>query len=175
MNSCFTVDSPEQLLHCDVLIPWEAHHNLKMFFSYPLPGGVSVSGTLQSNAGKPYEAEWRAPNSVIAPSLGRNLASCGSKTVDTCTASVPVPLLKPYEQFLGRRNQLDLRFSKSFNMGGAVARANFDVYNVNNAHTLLGANDRFGSKWLQPAALKNTEVDAILAGRLIHIGGSISF
>ena len=175
MNSCFTVDSPEQLLHCDVLIPWEAHHNLKMFFSYPLPGGVSVSGTLQSNAGKPYEAEWRAPNSVIAPSLGRNLASCGSKTVDTCTASVPVPLLKPYEQFLGRRNQLDLRFSKSFNMGGAVARANFDIYNANNAHTLLGANDRFGSKWLQPAALKNTEVDAILAGRLIHIGGSISF
>ena len=60
-------------------------------------------------------------------------------------------------------------------MGGAVARANFDIYNANNAHTLLGANDRFGSKWLQPAALKNTEVDAILAGRLIHIGGSISF
>lgn len=177
MNSCFTVDSPEALLNCDTFIPWEAHHNFKAFWSYPLPAGISFSGALQSNAGKPYQADWSAPNSAIAGSLGRNLASCGSKTIDTCTASALVPLMKPYEQFLDRRFQIDVRFSKAFNLGdgGAQVRANFDVYNLTNGATILGSNDRYGSKWLFPAALKNTEVDAILAGRLVHIGGSISF
>ena len=60
-------------------------------------------------------------------------------------------------------------------MGGVQFRGNLDVYNVTNGATILGANDRFGSKWLQPAATLNTEVDSILSGRMLHLSGSLEF
>ena len=173
INTCFVIDSPQALLNCNTEIPFKAHHNIKVFGSYPFPGDISVSGTFQSVAGKPYEADYRIPNDLISESLGRNLSACGTKTV--CTTTVPVPLLEPYQQFLDRRNQLDLRVSKAITVGGVQFRGNLDVYNVTNGATILGANDRFGSKWLQPAATLNTEVDAILSGRMLHLSGSLEF
>ena len=173
INNCFVIDSPQQLLNCDIEIPFKAHHNLKAFGSYPFPGDITVSGTFQSGAGKPYEADYRARNDEISGSLGRNLAACGTKTV--CTTTVPVPLLVPFQQFLDRRNQLDLRVSKAITVGGVQFRGNLDVYNVTNGATILGANDRFGSRWLQPAATLNTEVDAVLSGRMLHVSGSLEF
>jgi hypothetical protein len=173
INSCFVMDSPQQLLNCDTTIPFKAHHNIKAFGSYPFPGDITVSGTFQSVAGKPYLADYRVKNNLISESLGRNLAACGTKV--TCTTSVPVPLLKPYQQFLGRRHQLDMRLSKGFLFGGVLLRGNLDLYNVTNGATVLGANSRYGSRWLQPAATLNTEVDSILGGRLLHLSGSLEF
>ena len=70
---------------------------------------------------------------------------------------------------------LDLRFSKAVDAGGARVTFNLDVYNVFNGNQVLGVNERFGSRWLVPASLQNNEVDSILAGRLIHVGGSLEF
>ena len=173
INSCFVIDSPQHLLNCDVEIPYRAHHNFKLFGSYPLPYDISVSGAFRSVAGKPIDADWRAPNDLIAPSLGRNLSACGTRTV--CTSTVAVPLIEPYSLFLDRRNLLDLRFSKAVNVGGARLSGNFDIYNVMNGNQILGINERFGPTWLTPAAQQNSEVDAILAGRLIHVGGTLEF
>ena len=175
INSCFVIDSPQALFNCDVNVPFEAHHNFKLFGSYPLPYDVSISGSFRSVAGKPIDADWRAPNSAIAPSLGRNLSACGSRTLETCTATAAIQLLEPYSMFLDRRNLLDLRFSKAVNIGGARLVGNFDIYNTLNGNQILGINERFGSNWLVPAAQQNSEVDAILAGRLIHVGGSLEF
>ena len=173
VNSCFVIDSPQSLLNCNTEIPFKAHHNVKIFGSYPFPYDISVSGTFQSVAGKPYEAENRIPNDMISESLGRNLSACGTRTV--CTTTVPVPLIAPYSEFLDRRNQLDLRMSKSVTVGGATLRGNLDLYNVTNGATVLGANSTYGSRWLQPAATLNTEVDSILSGRLLHLSGSLEF
>jgi hypothetical protein len=174
-NSCFVLDSPQQLLNCDTQIPWSAHHNFKMYGSFPLPYDISVSGSFRSVAGRPIDANWSVRNPVIAPSLGRNLSACGTKTIETCTSSVTVPLIAPYTMFLDRRNMLDLRFSKFVNLGGARLSGNLDIYNVLNGNQILGINETYGSGWLQPAALQNNEVDSILAGRLVHIGGSLEF
>ena len=70
---------------------------------------------------------------------------------------------------------LDLRFSKAVDAGGARVTFNLDIYNVFNGNQVLGVNERFGSRWLVPASLQNNEVDSILAGRLIHVGGSLEF
>ena len=176
INTCFVVDSPQELLNCDTKIPMEAHHNFKLFGSYPLPYDISISGSFRSVAGRPIDADWRAPNSLIAPSLGRNLSACGTRTIDTCTSVAAVPLLEPYSQFLDRLSMLDLRLSKAVNLGSGVQlTGNFDLYNVLNGNQVLGVNERFGSNWLSPAANQNSEVDAILAGRLIHVGGSLEF
>jgi hypothetical protein len=174
INTCFVVDSPQALLNCDTKIPFKAHHNFKLYGSYPLPYDISISGSFRSTAGRPIDADWRAPNDLIAPSLGRNLSACGTRTV--CTSTAAIPLLAPYSQFLDRTNLLDLRFSKAVNLGSGVRlRGNFDIYNSLNGNQILGINERFGSDWLEPAANQNSEVDAILAGRLIHVGGSLEF
>ena len=176
INTCFVVDSPQALLNCDTKIPFKAHHNFKLYGSYPLPYDISISGSFRSTAGRPVDADWRVPNSLIAPSLGRNLSACGTRTLETCTSQAAVPLLAPYTQFLDRTNLLDLRFSKAVNLGGGARLiGNFDIYNTLNGNQILGINERFGSNWLAPAANQNSEVDAILAGRLIHVGGSLEF
>lgn len=175
INSCYVVDSPQNLLNCNTQIGTEAHNNFKMFGSFPLPGDFSLSGSFRSVAGRPIDADWRAPNSEIAGSLGRNLSACGSKSFAKCTSVTSIPLIPPYSMFLDRRNMLDIRFSKAMNIGGARLTANFDVYNALNGNQILGVNERYGANWLTPAAQQNNEVDAILAGRLIHLGGGIEF
>ena len=87
INTCFTIDSPQALLNCDTRIPFSAHHNFKMFGSYPLPYDISFSGSFRTVAGRPIDADWRVPNDLIAPSLGRNLAACGTRT--ECTSHAP--------------------------------------------------------------------------------------
>ena len=169
------IDSPQNLLNCNTQIGTEAHNNFKAFGSFPLPYDISLSGSFRSVAGRPIDADWRAPNSVIAGSLGRNLSKCGSKSFAACTSVVSIPLIAPYTKFLDRRHMLAVRLPKGLNVGGARIPANFDVYNMLNGNQILGVNERFGASWLTPAAQQNNEVDAILAGRLFHVGGGIEF
>ena len=175
INSCFVIDSPQALLNCDTTIPFKFHHNAKLFGSYPLPGDFMVSGTFQSVAGATFNAEWRVPNDLISESLGRNLSACPTST-GSCTSTVAVPLIAPFTHFLDRKNQLDLRVSKTITVGGAELRGNLDVYNVTNGAPVLGANSRFGSGWLKPAGQQTrADVDAILPGRVLHLSGSLTF
>ena len=175
INSCFVIDSPQALLNCDTEIPFKAHHNAKVFGSYPLPWDISFSGTFQSVAGGPYNANYSVPNNDISASLGRNLSACSNAT-GSCNSTVTIPLIAPYSQFLGRRNQLDLRFGKGVTIGGATLRGNFDLYNVTNGNAVLGANGTYGSTWLTPSGQQAIGgVDAILPGRVLHLSGSLDF
>ena len=174
IDNCFVVDSPQQLLNCHTIIPFNAQTQYKALGSVPLPADVTVSATFQSAAARPLEANYSAPNSASVASLGRNLAACGAAAV--CTATATVPLVPPYTMFLDRRNQMDLRISKGFKFGSnARLRANIDVYNVLNGNAVLGANNTYGPVWQQPAAQLNLEVDSILPGRLVHFGGQLTF
>ena len=161
------VDSPQELLNCRVVTPFKGQTQIKVNGIYPLPGGFVVSGVFQNLSGVPYEANYAAPNAEIAPSLGRNLAACGTRAV--CTATVTVPLIAPQTQFEPRRTLLDLRLSKVFTLGPRTRlRANLDVYNVLNDGSILTINNNYGSQWLLPSG-------GILAARTIQIGGRLSF
>ena len=139
-----------------------------------MPGDFVVSGAFQNTPGPSIEANYRASNAEIAPSLGRNLAACGTRTV--CTAAVSVPLVAPMTMFEGqRRTQLDLRLSKLFNLSDRVRlRANLDIYNALNASSVLGVNQNFGSAWQVPFSA-GTALEALLQGRMIQVGGELSF
>lgn len=115
-DRCLVVDSPQALLNCRVVTPFAAQTQVKMFASYALPRGITVSGTFQNVAGPNITANYPAPNSVIAPQLGRNLAACGVQTV--CNATATVPLMAPMTVFEPRRSQVDLRLAKSINLPG---------------------------------------------------------
>ncbi|PYR31229.1 MAG: hypothetical protein DMF92_06095 [Acidobacteria bacterium] len=176
-DNCLVIDSPQQLLNCHVVTPFKAQTQIKAFGTYPLPADFSLSATFQNLSGAPYEANYPASNAEIAPSLGRNLAACGTGATCTATTTVPVPLIPPMTVFLPRRTQLDLRLTKTVRLGPkARLQANVDIYNALNGSSLIAANSTYGPRWLQPASDNAIGgVDPILPGRLFQFGGRMTF
>jgi carboxypeptidase family protein len=162
---------------CQYTVPIEALSQYKISVSYPLPWqvnvsavyintpGIPVSGNPPSAAATAGGAVWNAPNSAIAPLLGRNLAACGAAA--TCTATAPVDLIAPYTLFEDRLSKLDLRFSKDIRAGMFKIRPHVDVYNLFNASTILTENTTFGSAFRRPLSL--------LSGRFAKIGVQLNF
>jgi len=161
-DRCFTVDSPQQLLNCKSDRGWDEQVQVKFHAVQPLPGDFVISATVQNLAGSPWLANYSASTSLIAPSLGRPLAG-GRK-------SVTVPLIAPFELFEPRRNLVDARVSKVFNLAnGMRLQTNLDVYNLMNDASILSVNGSFGSKW---GAVGSR---GLAAPRLYQISGRLSF
>ena len=141
---------------------------VKVQASYPLPGDFVVAAILQNIQTVPYGANYTMTNAQVAPTLGRNLAACGTRTIETCTATVVVPLLNPDVNFEKRRTQLDLRFTKRFTLGaGRRLQANLDLYNLTNSAALLTTNTSYGRQWRNPTAIVN--------GRLLQLSARLTF
>lgn len=158
---------------CRYTVPFSGQTQLKAYGSYPLPWDFVISGTLQNLSGPMITATWNAPNSVIAPSLGRNLAACGTRAV--CTATAQVPLIVPGTVYEPRRTQVDLRLTKRFQLAQkARLEANLDLYNAFNDSSVLNTNGTYGSQWLRPIGDPYTG-GALLQGRLIQLGGRLTF
>ena len=180
---CFTVDSPQYsfpvnggttlpLSNCKVTLPFSAQTEIKVNAVYPLPLGFVVSGILQNLSGVPYEAYYAATNAEIAPSLGRNLAACGTRLVG-CTATATVPLLTTWTQFEPRRTVLDVRLSKSFAVGPkARLKANLDIYNLTNGGAVLVINNNYGASWLTSGGGNS---GGLMVSRLAQVSGQLTF
>jgi hypothetical protein len=171
-DNCFVVDSPQQLLNCRVVTPFEAQTLVKMYGSYPLPGDFVASGILQNLSGIAYDANYPVSNAEIAPSLGRNLAACGTRPV--CTATATVPLIPPQTMFDPRRTLVDFRLSKLFSVRPKMRlRANLDIYNVLNSSAVLNANHTYGPQWRVPVA--SVVASGFVEGRLVQLGGQLTW
>ena len=176
-DNCFVVDSPQQLQNCHFVNPFKGQTQVKLFGSYPLPGDLVVGAILQNMSGPDIQADYTATTTEIAPSLGRNLASCGTRT--PCTATATVPLIMPGTLFEDRITRLDLRLTKRVPLPRRLRLlANVDVYNALNASSVLqlaagtaGSQGRggytYGPRWLVPSL--------ILEGRVIQFSGQLSF
>jgi hypothetical protein len=157
-NNCFVIDSPQQLLNCDVRPPLLTQ--VKLQGTYSLPADVQVSGTFQTSPGPQITASYVATNAEIAPSLGRNLAA-------GATGTATVPLIPPGTVFGDRLYQFDARATKGFRLRDKRLRVMFDLYNVFNASTVIQLNNGFGATWLRPTF--------ILPGRLAKVGAQFDF
>jgi hypothetical protein len=193
-DNCFIVDSPMQLqynagynaaylngnspvlgvgtvsilnpTYCHEQIPFKGNLLIRMNGTYPLPYGLSVSANFSNAPGVMDLAVWNAPNSVIAPTLGRNLSNCGTKPV--CTATFTVPLIEPGTLYEKRRNQLDLRFNKTLKLTAKVQlTGNLGVYNVLNKNDVLAIQTTYGSAWLKPVR--------VMDARLLQVAGRLDF
>jgi hypothetical protein len=156
-NTCFVVDSPQQLYQCDVKPPYMTQ--LKVLASYTFKWSITGSINLQSLPGPVLAAAYPATTQEIEPSLGRPLAG-GVK-------SVTIQLVPPFSQFGPRITQADIRLAKGFTVGRTKLQAMFDVYNLTNSSAVLQYNTNWGSTWLQPTVLLN--------GRLAKIGAQLEF
>jgi hypothetical protein len=152
------VDSPEQLRFCDVTPPMLATASLVGF--YPLPYGFVTSATYRDYPGAMITAAYQAPNSIIAPSLGRNLAAGAN-------ATATVQLVQPGTMYGPRQRALDLRISKRFQAGKARLTGNIDVFNIFNATSIVTLNTTYGPAWQRPTLLQGA--------RFLKVSGQIDF
>ena len=156
-DNCFAVDSPQQLLNCHVVQPFAAQTQLKLNGSYPLPAGFVVSGVYQNVSGPQITAAYAASNAEIAPTLGRNLAACGTRT--PCTATATVPLIAPGTLREPRVTRLDMRITKIFDLSPRMRlQGNLDIYNALNSSSILTIGTAYGSRWRQPTAIVDPRI-----------------
>jgi hypothetical protein len=182
-DSCFIVDSPQDLLNCRTVIAFKDQTQAKLRGSYVLPAAISVAATFQNLPGPQYTAAWNAPNSLIAPSLGRNLSSCAAPT-GACNQSASVPLIVPGTEFEKRRSQVDLRVSRRFRFTEkARLQVNVDLYNALNSGALLDVNNNYsgqswanGDQWRLPStSIATPSGSGIVVGRLLEFGVDLQF
>jgi hypothetical protein len=189
-DKCFVIDSPMQqtyltdFLHqsstvlgigtpsaanpsyCHEVLPFSGTLQIRTNGTYPLPYGFAVSANYQNTTGPMDLAVWNAPNSVIAPSVGRNLAACGTRV--TCTSTFAVPLIQPGTVYESRLNQLDLRFNKILRLSQKVLlTGNLGVYNVLNHNNPISIQTTYGGQWLKPTR--------VMDGRLLQVAARLDF
>jgi len=155
------VDSPEAQF-CHQVTPYRP--DFKLSASHTWPWNVVTSGSYQISPGPTITATWNAPNSIIAPALGRNL-SAGA------TATKSVQLIQPETLYSRPLRQLDVRLSKRFTFGRVHVRADANLYNLFNSDFVSAVNTTF-STTASNAFLRPT---GILQGRLFKIGGQLEF
>jgi hypothetical protein len=159
-NDCFVVDSPQQLVNCNVTPPFQTQ--LKGFVVYPLPWwGLQTSAAFQHVPGPQILANYTATNAQIAPSLGRNLSAGINGTATN------IPLIAPGTMYGAALNQLDLRFSATLRSGRMRLQPMIDLFNLFNASPILSQNNTYGASWQTP--------QSILQGRLIKFGAQLDF
>ncbi|HET9383720.1 MAG TPA: carboxypeptidase regulatory-like domain-containing protein [Gemmatimonadales bacterium] len=122
---------------------------------------IQLAATFQSKPGATLAANYAAPNSEVAPSLGRDLSGDAP--------NVTVNLVAPGTMYGDRLNQLDVRAARTLTFGRTRTMIALDVYNVTNSSAVLTYNNAFisGGTWLQPLT--------ILSPRLFRITAEIVF
>jgi hypothetical protein len=164
-NSCYVVDSPQQLFNCKVDVPYQ--HRIKINGSYTFPYGIQVASVVQSNPGANYGANAAFPTtagSAIATSLGRPFSGG--------VANVTIPLVAPLSVFGPRINQTDVRATKIIRFGARRLQANFDVYNLFNVNTPVTL---FATYNTNPALNRWGTPTQVLDGRLMKFSAQFDF
>jgi hypothetical protein len=146
--------------YCDVASGFLTQ--FKGLSSYVIPTvDLQVAATVQSKPGAMLAANYAAPNSVVVPSLGRNLSGNA--------ANVTVNLVKPGTMYGNRINELDIRVAKVLKHGRSRTTIAVEMYNALNSSAVLSYNYVFipGGTWLQPLA--------VLTPRFVKVGAEINF
>ena len=115
-DNCFVVDSPQSLLNCRIVDAVQQPDTVEDSLESAVAGRLHRQRRLAESRRDPAAGDLRCAQRLIAPSLGRNLAACGTRLV--CTATATVPLIAPMSQFEPRRTQIDLRLTKVFTLSG---------------------------------------------------------
>jgi hypothetical protein len=158
-ETCYVVDSPQDLLNCRVTTPFGAQTQIKLNGSYPLPYDIVVAGTFQNLSGPAYEANYDVTSAEVARSLGRPLAGN--------TPVVRVPLVPPNTLFEDRLTRLDVRVSKILRLRRARIQLNLDAYNALNSSAIIAVNSVLDARWRQP--------NSVIDPRLFQVSAQVNF
>lgn len=159
-------NNPNQFRFCDeskLNIPFRS--DFKLAGNLPLPWGLQVSAIFMSYAGNTNNTN---PEGGTSPYLRTNWVVPASVFPNgQRTQSVTVNLIEPGTQYSERWNQLDLDGRRTFRLGKATLAAQFSLYNVLNANTVLTQNQSLGAALGQPLT--------ILQGRMLRAALQMKF
>jgi hypothetical protein len=117
----------------------------KALGTYTMPKvDVLISAAFQSFPGPEILANYVVPNSVIVPSLGRNLSGGA--------ANATIALIPPGAMYGDRASMLDLRVGKILKLWHMRNTVSVDLYNVFNNNTVTQYNNQYAA-WLTPTAI----------------------
>jgi hypothetical protein len=160
---------------CNIVTPWSAQTQIKFAVVYSLPLDIQTSATVQRYPGISPATGGGAsatvvyPNAQIAPSLGRNLASCGSAV--TCNGTVTIGVLPQNLVFENGYAQVDFRIAKGVRLTHTRVQGIVDLFNVFNSRPVLADITRYsgatGGSWFSPTST--------LVGRLIKFSAQVNF
>ena len=189
-DECFVVDSPQQMRpgYCNVSPGWWRYGTqFKLNGSVPLPYETEFAFVFQNLPGLQRRSVYNAgadpaERAAIEAQLGRPMAVPSEEIAlfpsgvgfyeDQPSSSLPYngfTFLENSTQFEPRLTQLDLRFTKIVNVGGARVRAWFDIYNIFNSNDATNIVDNYVSGGLYPA------ISDIMNGRLFRFGGQFDW
>jgi hypothetical protein len=145
VDNCFVIDSPQAMLYCDVKPPFLTQY--KFLGVAPLPWyGIQASMSFRNIPGPEITGTYTATNAEAFSTLNRNLSAGVNGTV-------PVPVLPPATYYSDRTNEVNVRFSKIFRMGGMRLLGSLDVQNIFNGAAPQALNLAYGSVWQQPTVI----------------------
>jgi len=192
---CNEESNPNNLLYCDARnsgIPFRTQ--LKLSASYPLPYGITVSGSFQSipgyllgcnvaSCGIPSPTS--LPNLVTPPGTStvwlvtpttRYPADCigpctpGALVIPNMSAaSLNVPLTAPGTEYAERVHQLDISLAKWFQVGKGRVQGQLDIFNALNRGDVLSVRSM---NYLTPSYLQPSSV---LQGRIFRIATQLKW
>jgi hypothetical protein len=189
--NCGYTDNPNNLLLCDDRqnsVPF--NKQFKIAGSYPLPWGVQLSGSFQSNPSPNgtvgiTAASIQTTTYMAATASSRYPANCPSPCpagalilpsgfLGAGTAnSINIPLVAPNAYQLERINQLDLKVQKTFRVNRVQISPQFEVFNVNNSDAVISVstggvgNNVLSSNYLY--------ANSVMQPRILGVGASVKW
>jgi hypothetical protein len=130
----------------------DSAYALRVSGTYLAPYDINVSGSFVMNDGYPYQSVFGVTRTAF-PSLTRSTQN--------------VRLTERGVERLPDVAMIDLRFSRTFRLGGRRLTPLLEVFNLTNADTIVGYNANVGTSYLLP-----TE---ILSPRLVRFGVMVDF
>lgn len=146
------LNNPNVRINDQGYVDLDSTRQLRLSGSYPLPLGMQVSGSLQSETGQASPRTYTVTRALI-PSLTQ--------------VSFAVNVVPRGQVRLDPVNLLDVRLSKRFRAGGSRFELLADVYNVFNNSAVTGEVGAIGSSLGVPSS--------IVDGRLLRIGLKFDF
>jgi hypothetical protein len=146
------LNNPNLLINNRANIGFDSPYQIRGGFSYELPKGFQVAGSLRAAQGLPQARTYVVTTSIVP----------GLTQVTQSINAVPRGEFRyPWQ------NLLDLRLSRNMQVGNLRFEPIVDLFNVFNNNAVTNANTTIGSSLGRPSA--------IIMGRLLRVGGRIKF
>jgi hypothetical protein len=146
------LNNPNLRINNTGAVGFDSTYQVRGGFSYRLPADVQFSGSIREATGLPQTRTYVVTTSIV-PGLTQ------------VTQNVQVAPRGDYRY--PWQNLVDLRFVKVFRSGATKIEPTLDLYNLFNNNAVTNAVTTIGSSLGRPSA--------IVMGRLVRVGGRISF
>jgi hypothetical protein len=172
-TNCTAPDNPNSLRFCDDTqsdVPFGKQ--FKIAGSYPLPYGVQLSGSFQSNQGATSNRRMtitrgstRYPSNCPAPCPAGQVILPSSFQ----PASLNVELEAPHATFTERINQLDLKVAKNFKVNRFTISPQLEIFNINNSDAIIS--------YVSTSALSSSYLfaNSVMQPRMIGVSAQVKW